>query len=82
MRMDHLTKIEVDTVVEPVEETNPTKLEMEPWESKLQTTEATIQCFRQGLRSLDRATILECKQALEDLIEKVYHVGAPKSTNE
>ena len=49
MRNDDFTEPEVETEVEPVEETNSHASDMEEWESELQMTEATIQCLRQGL---------------------------------
>ena len=68
--------------VERVEETNPTTSEMESILSKIQMVAEATQCLKQGLGSFDRATILECVQTLEDLTEKAYHVGAPKTTND
>ena len=41
-----------------------------------------LQCLEQGLGTFNRATIVEGIQTLEDVVEKVYRVGAPKSTNE
>ena len=83
MRNDHFTETEVETEVEPVEETNPITSQMEEWESKLQTAEGAIQSLRQGLRSLDRATILACMESIEEMSHAVvYRVGAPKPTNE
>ena len=83
MRNDHFTKIELDTKVEPFKETNPIASDMEEWESKLQTVEETIQCLRQGLRSLDRATVLASLASIEQTIQgEWYRVGAPKPTNE
>ena len=55
---------------------------MEEWESKLQTAEAIIQCLKQGLRSLNRATILACMESIEEMIQtEWYRVGAPKPTD-
>ena len=83
MRNDHFTETEVETEVEPVEETNPITSQMEEWESKLQTAKGVIQCLREGLRSLDRATILACMESIEEMSHAVvYRVGAPKPTNE
>ena len=45
-------------------------------------TEEALQWLKQGLGTFDRATIMECIQILEDMIEKVYHGGATKSSNE
>ena len=82
MRMDHNTEIEVEAEVEQVEETNPTTSEIESFKSKIQTIVKALQCLEQGSGTFDRATIVEGIQTLEDVAEKVYRVGAPKSTNE
>ena len=44
--------------------------------------EEALQCLKQGLETFDRATIVEGIQTLEDVAEKVYRFGAPKSNNE
>ena len=82
MRMDHNTEIEVEAEVEQVEETNPTTSEIESFKSKIQTIVKALQCLEQGSGTFDRATIVEGIQTLEDVAEKVYRVGAPKSINE
>ena len=83
MRNDHFIETEVETEVEPVEETNPITSQMEEWESKLQTAEGAIQSLRQGLRSLDRATILACMESIEEMSQTVVcRAGVPKPTNE
>ena len=56
--------------------------EIEAFKSKIQTVVKALQCLEQGLGTFDRATIVEGIQTLEDVAEKVYRVGAPKSTNE
>ena len=46
MLLDHITKIEVETKVEPIGETNPAPSEMEVWNSKIQMTEEATQCLK------------------------------------
>ena len=72
----------MEAEVERVGETNPTTSEIESLKSKIQTVEEALQSLKQGLGTFDRATILECIQTLEDVVEKVNRVGAPTSTNE
>ena len=56
--------------------------EIESLKSKIQTVEEALQCLKQGLGTFDHVPILECIQTLEDMVEKVYRVGPPKSTNQ
>ena len=60
----------------------PLNLTWKSWKYIIQTTKEAIQWLQQGLRYLKRASFEDCLQQMADLQQKMYGLGALKSTNE
>ena len=72
MQMDDMTKTYVETEAKASY--------MESWKSPIQIAKEAIRWLKQGLGSI-YSVVEDCLWTLADLSQRVYDLGAPKSTN-
>ena len=63
-------------------ETEAEPVDMESWKSQIQTTKEVTQWLEQRLGSFEGVVVADCLQQRIYLRQKMYCLGAPKSTNE
>ena len=80
--MDDIIETEVEIETKPVVETKVEPVDMESWKSQTHQTIEVVQWLRQGLGLMNKVAIEDCMQTLVALLQKVYDLGEPKSTNE